>query len=194
MERGLLGIKSEPFLSPGCFDRCRRWGWQIRASIRAVNRFFRPHSSSGADQDTTASADERRSGLSPNPHQYPIPRYGWEIVASSVELGISASAGAGNRQNAKGRIGTSAIRGAACSCAPGVLVASRNSRRRHTPPVHVSMRFARSRIFQKAWSANWMRTFSRLGCTYCPSAFIEWAPTICTMASGNPTVSARCTP
>src|SRR5215203_1215960 len=45
----------------GCFDRCRRWRWQIRPSIRALNRFFRPHSSSGADQDTTASADEKSS-------------------------------------------------------------------------------------------------------------------------------------
>src|SRR5215207_10044665 len=57
---GLLGITSEPF-PPDCFDRCRRWRWQIRPSIRALNRFFRPHSSSGADQDTTASADEKSS-------------------------------------------------------------------------------------------------------------------------------------
>jgi hypothetical protein len=88
--RGVLGITCEPFLSRGCFDRRRRWGWQIPASIRAVNRFFRPHPSRGADQDTTASADERGSQLSPNSHRYPILRYGWEIVASRVRPRVDA--------------------------------------------------------------------------------------------------------
>src|SRR5215216_482398 len=91
MERGCWASRVNLSCPPDCFDRCRRWRKQIRASVRTVNRIFWPHSSSGADQDTTASADERRRGLSTNPLQDPSPPYRWEIVASSVECHVWSS-------------------------------------------------------------------------------------------------------